>query len=148
MTDINIPEFIATVAAQIKEANEEANKRIREKRDDPFLLLRDLQLQVAFTAEESRTKDGRLELKPWVLSAGGGLSKSQRNEIVHTVTLNLSPVVAPQSANGPALPPDVSSTSSGGFGLIVNDESVAKSILKDYSDFWTSDFPHLPEDEG
>jgi hypothetical protein len=147
MADINIPEFIATVAAQLKEANVEANERIRDKQDDPFLLLRDLQLQIAFTAEESKTKDGRLELKPWVPSAGGGLSKSQRNEIVHTVTLNLSPAVV-QDPDGSGLLPTEPSAPSGGLGLVVNNESVARSILRDNPELWKSLFPYHPEDDG
>jgi hypothetical protein len=94
MQDINLPDFIAFVAEQIKEANVRANQRIRETNDDPFLGLQDVQLQIAFTAEESKTKGGTLELKPWVFSAGGSLTNSSRNAIVHTVTLNLTPALA------------------------------------------------------
>jgi hypothetical protein len=97
--DIDIPEFIATVAAQLKEANKRTNERIRATKDDPFLLLQDIQLQIAFTAEESKTTEGHLELKPWVVSAGGGKTKGTRDEIVHTVTINLTPALPGSVAN-------------------------------------------------
>jgi len=98
--DIDIPEFIATVATQLKEANERTNERIRETKDDPLLLLRDIQLQIAFTAEESKTTEGHLELKPWVVSAGGGRTKNTRDAIVHTVTINLTPASVAYESSG------------------------------------------------
>ena len=89
--DIDIPEFIATVATQLREANRRANEQLRKTKDDPFLLLGDIQLQIAFTAEESKTTEGHLELRPWVVSAGGGKTKNTRDTIVHTVTISLKP---------------------------------------------------------
>jgi hypothetical protein len=55
--------------------------------------LRDIQLQIAFTAEESKRTEGHLELKPWVVSAGGSRTKNTRDAIVHTVTINLTPAL-------------------------------------------------------
>jgi hypothetical protein len=91
--DIDIPELIATVATQLREANRRANEQIRKTKDDPFLLLGDIQLQIAFTAEESKTTEGHLELRPWVVSAGGGKTKNTRDAIVHTVTISLTPTL-------------------------------------------------------
>ena len=97
MEAINIPEFIATVAEQLKEANIRANERIRATQDDPFLGLTAVELQIAFTAEKSKRTEGKLELKPWIVSAGGSRDKTEKDAIVHTVKLNLTPVIVKPS---------------------------------------------------
>lgn len=102
MDDISIPEFIALVAEQLKEANQKANDRIRKTKDDPFLGLRDVQLQLAFTAEKSKTTEGHIELKPWVVAAGGTKSSSERDAIVHTITINLTLMVVEPSPDEPS----------------------------------------------
>lgn len=130
MSEMNLPEFIALVAAQIKEASEKANERIRKTQDDPFLLLRDLQLQVAFTAEKSKATGGHLELKPWIFSAGGEHTRGQRNETVHTVTLNLSPIIPPSQRPAIVGVTDPSPPSWEDIGLIVYDADTIQSIMQ------------------
>jgi hypothetical protein len=89
--DINIPEFITIVTDELVEANRNAEEHLRETKEAPFLDLGSVQLQIAFTAEESKTTQGKLELKPWIASVGGGKSKSAKDAIVHTVTVSLVP---------------------------------------------------------
>ncbi len=80
--NINIPAFIALVADQVGEAVE----RFQSTGKAPSLFLNELQLQIAFTAEESATRGGKLELKPYFFSVGGEAKKDDREAIVHTVT--------------------------------------------------------------
>jgi hypothetical protein len=86
-TDIDIPEFIELVSNQIRESI----KRFEESGQSPLLYFGGLQLQIAFTAEETSGKNARVELKPWIFSAGGGVKKDDREAIVHTVTIDLTP---------------------------------------------------------
>jgi hypothetical protein len=90
--DINIPDFIALVSRQVREAAE----RDKESGDAPLLALDGLQLEIAFTAEQARKGEVGVELKPLVIfGAKAGRETEQRKQAAHTVTLNLSPVPAP-----------------------------------------------------
>lgn len=84
--DINIPDFITLVSSQVKEAVQ----RFKDTGEAPLLYLNGLQLQIAFTAEESSDKEGKIELKPYIFSLGAGKKESQGQQVVHTVVLNLS----------------------------------------------------------
>lgn len=110
---INIPSFIALVAEQVEEAVE----RFESTSKAPSLFLNELQLQIAFTAEESATRGAKLELKPYFFSVGGEAKKDDREAIVHTVTLNLAvserPTEAPASSPLENESPIEQSTSTG-----------------------------------
>ena len=100
MKDINIPDFITLVAEQIREAV----RRFQSTGNVALLYLNGLQLQIVFTAEESAEGEGGIELKPWIFSLKAGDKESQRNQIVHAVTINLSATLVEE------LPPPFSGT--------------------------------------
>lgn len=92
MKDINIPDFITLVSSQVRESIEQ----FRKTGQAPLLYLNGLQLQVAFTAERTADKSGKLELKPWIVSIGGEKKLSESDKIAHFVTLNLSASIVPE----------------------------------------------------
>src|SRR3954447_5477925 len=83
---LDIPEFITIVAEQVREAV----RRFERTGHAPLLYLSGLQLQVAFTAEESSDRNGKIELKPWIVSLSRGKKETQSQQVVHSVTLNLT----------------------------------------------------------
>ena len=88
--DIYIPDFITLVGNQVKEAVQ----RFEDSRNVPLLYLNGLQLQIAFTAQESSDRDGRIELKPYIFSLGAGRKESEGQQVLHSVTLDLSASLA------------------------------------------------------
>ncbi len=86
MEEIGIPDFITLVATQIREAM----RRFKSTGDAPLLHLTGLHLHIAFTAEKSSEMEKGIELKPWIVSAKGGKSDRQGQQIVHAVTLDMA----------------------------------------------------------
>jgi hypothetical protein len=90
--DIDIPSFITLVSSQVREAIEQFN----QTGQTPLLYLSGLQMQIAFTAEQTTDKTGKLELKPWIISVGGEKNSSETHQIAHFITLNLSASIIPE----------------------------------------------------
>lgn len=109
---VDIPGFIALVADQVRAAID----RFKASGQTPLLYLNGIQLQIAFTAEESGSTEGGINLKPWIISVSGKGKEASSSSIAHIVTLNLMAEVQPE------LPPPIQLRNLGeeDFGLLLD----------------------------